>query len=72
MPIPSGRDAVIYPQEKREPPKFTLRQETPQPAQFTQPLPAAEQTYMPELVPAKKPGAEGNSAFRPAGLRVPL
>ena len=55
MPIPSGRDAVIYPQEKREPPKFTLRQETPQPAQFTQPIPAAEQTYMPELVPAKKP-----------------
>lgn len=55
MPIPSGWDAVIYPQEKREPPKFTLRQETPQPAQFTQPLPAAEQTYMPELVPAKKP-----------------
>lgn len=55
MPIPSGRDAVIYPQEKREPPKFTLRQETPQPTQFTQPLPAAEQTYMPELVPAKKP-----------------
>lgn len=55
MPIPSGRDAVIYPQEKREPPKFTLRQETPQPAQFTQPLPAAEQTYMPELVPVKKP-----------------
>lgn len=55
MPIPSGRDAVIYPQEKREPPKFTLRQETPQSAQFTQPLPAAEQTYMPELVPAKKP-----------------
>ena len=55
MPIPSGRDAVIYPQEKREPPKFTLRQETPQPAQFTQPLPAAEQTYMTELVPAKKP-----------------
>lgn len=55
MLIPSGRDAVIYPQEKREPPKFTLRQETPQPAQFTQPLPAAEQTYMPELVPAKKP-----------------
>lgn len=55
MPIPSGRDAVIYPQEKREPPKFTLRQETPQPAQFTQPLPAAEQTYMPELVPAKNP-----------------
>ena len=55
MPIPSGRDAVIYPQEKREPPIFTLRQETPQPAQFTQPLPAAEQTYMPELVPAKKP-----------------
>lgn len=55
MPIPSGRDAVIYPQEKREPPKFTLRQETPQPAQFTQPLPAAEQTYMPEVVPAKKP-----------------
>lgn len=55
MPIPSGRAAVIYPQEKREPPKFTLRQETPQPAQFTQPLPAAEQTYMPELVPAKKP-----------------
>lgn len=55
MPIPSGRDAVIYPQEKREPPKFTLRQETPQPAQFTQPLPAAEQTYMPELVPSKKP-----------------
>lgn len=55
MPIPSGRDAVIYPQEKRETPKFTLRQETPQPAQFTQPLPAAEQTYMPELVPAKKP-----------------
>lgn len=55
MPIPSGRDAVIYPQEKREPLKFTLRQETPQPAQFTQPLPAAEQTYMPELVPAKKP-----------------
>lgn len=55
MPIPSGRDAVIYQQEKREPPKFTLRQETPQPVQFTQPLPAAEQTYMPELVPAKKP-----------------
>jgi len=55
MPIPSGRDAVIYPQEKQEPPKFTLRQETPQPAQFTQPIPAAEQTYMPELVPAKKP-----------------
>lgn len=55
MPIPSGRDAVIYPQEKREPPKFTLRQETSQPAQFTQPLPAAEQTYMTELVPAKKP-----------------
>lgn len=55
MPIPSGRDAVIYQQEKREPPKFTLRQETPQSAQFTQPLPAAEQTYMPELVPAKKP-----------------
>lgn len=46
---------MIYPQEKREPPKFTLRQETPQPAQFTQPIPAAEQTYMPELVPAKKP-----------------
>lgn len=55
MPIPSGRDAVIYPQEKREPPKITLRQETPQSVQFAQPLPAAEQTYMPELVPAKKP-----------------
>ena len=65
MPIPSGRDAVIYPQEKREPPRFTLRQEAPQSSQnaqftqftthLTQPLPAAEQTYMPELVPAKKP-----------------
>lgn len=52
MPIPSGRDAVIYPQDKREPPKFTLRQETPQ---FSRPLPTAEQTYMPELIPAQKP-----------------
>lgn len=53
MPIPSGRDAVIYPQEKAEPQKFTLRQELPfrmraEPAQ-------AEQTFIPEMKPEKKP-----------------
>lgn len=47
MAVPSGRETVVYPQEKREPPKFTLRQE----------YPAAEQQVMTEVVPPlfKKP-----------------
>ena len=47
MAVPSGRETVVYPQEKREPPKFTLRQE----------YPASEQQVMTEVVPPlfKKP-----------------
>ncbi|MGN0701171.1 MAG: DNA mismatch repair endonuclease MutL [Oscillospiraceae bacterium] len=41
MAVPSGRETVVYPQEKREPQKFTLRQE----------YPAAEQQVMTEVVP---------------------
>lgn len=47
MPIPSGRNAVIYPQQKIEPTKFTLRQETP--FRMNDPGSAAEQTVIPEL-----------------------
>lgn len=53
MPIPTGRDAVIYPQDKAEPPKFTLRQETP--FRMNTNAPAAEQTFIPELSPPKQP-----------------
>ncbi len=53
MPIPTGRDAVIYPQDKAEPPKFTLRQETP--FRMNTNAPAAEQTFIPELAPQKQP-----------------
>lgn len=53
MPIPTGRDAVIYPQDKAEPPKFTLRQEAPFRMNTT--APAAEQTFIPELAPPKQP-----------------
>ncbi len=47
MPIPSGRNAVIYPQKKIEPTKFTLRQETP--FRMADPGSSAEQTVIPEL-----------------------
>ncbi len=47
MPIPSGRNAVIYPQQKIEPTKFTLRQETP--FRMADPGSSAEQTVIPEL-----------------------
>ncbi len=47
MPIPSGRNAVIYPQQKIEPTKFTLRQETP--FRMAYPGSSAEQTVIPEL-----------------------
>lgn len=53
MPIPSGRDAVIYPQEKAEPTKFTLRQETP--FRMNVQTAAAEQTFIPEMTPERKP-----------------
>lgn len=53
MPIPSGRDAVVYPQKQSEPTKFTLRQEAPFRMNTT--APAAEQTFIPELAPEKKP-----------------
>lgn len=53
MPIPTGRNAVVYPQEKPEPPKFTLRQEAPFRMNTTPS--AAEQTYIPEIAPPKKP-----------------
>ena len=53
MPIPTGRDAVVYPQEKREPPKFTLRQEAP--FRMNANVPTAEQTFIPELEPKKQP-----------------
>lgn len=53
LPIPSGRDTVIYPQTTTEPPKFTLRQENP--FRMKTEAPAAEQTFIPELQPAKKP-----------------
>ena len=53
LPIPSGRDTVIYPQTAPEPPKFTLRQETP--FRMKAETHAAEQTFIPELQPAKKP-----------------
>lgn len=53
MPIPSGRDTIIYPQEKPEPPKFTLRQEMP--FRMNTSVPKAEQTFIPELAPEKKP-----------------
>ena len=79
MPIPSGRDAVIYPQEKREPPKFTLRQETENrfyALEGYRAVHAAASGGGTDLhagaCPGKEAGAEGNSAFRPAGLRVPL
>lgn len=52
LPIPSGRDAVIYPQTAAEPPKSTLRQDNP--FRMKTEAPAAEQTYIPELQPAKK------------------
>ena len=52
LPIPSGRDTVIYPQTAAEPPKFTLRQDNP--FRMKTEAPAAEQTYIPELQPAKK------------------
>lgn len=41
MAIPSGRETILYPQEKREPEKFTFRQE----------YPAAEQQVMDEVAP---------------------
>ena len=53
LPIPSGRDTVIYPQTVPEPPKFTLRQENP--FRMKTEAPTAEQTFIPELQPAKKP-----------------
>lgn len=53
MPIPSGRDAVVYPQKQSEPNKFTLRQEAPFRMNTT--APAAEQAFIPELAPEKKP-----------------
>ncbi len=53
MPIPSGRDAVVYPQKQSEPTKFTLRQEAP--FRMNTSAPAAEQTFIPELAPEKKP-----------------
>ncbi len=56
MAIPSGRDAVIYPQEKTEPTKFTLRQDLP--FRMNTSVPAAEQTFIPELAPQKKPEPE--------------
>ena len=53
LPIPTGRDTVIYPQGKPEPPKFTLRQEMP--FRMNTSVPKAEQTFIPELAPEKKP-----------------
>ncbi len=56
MPIPSGRNVVVYPQEKAEPEKFTLRQEIPY--RMHAEAPAAEQTFIPELAPKPKPKQE--------------
>lgn len=56
MPIPSGRNVVVYPQEKAEPEKFTLRQEIPY--RMHAEAPAAEQTFIPELMPKSKPKQE--------------
>ncbi|MGN1338703.1 MAG: DNA mismatch repair endonuclease MutL [Oscillospiraceae bacterium] len=53
MPIPTGRSTVVYPREKPEPQKFTLRQEAP--FRMNTSVPAAEQTFIPELAPEKKP-----------------
>ena len=53
MPIPTGRNIVVYPQEKIEPTKFTLRQEVP--FRMSSTPTAAEQTYIPEMTPPKKP-----------------
>ncbi len=52
MPIPTGRDTVIYPREKAEPPKLELRQEA---FRMNIAAPAGEQTFIPELTPPKKP-----------------
>ena len=51
MHIPSGRDAVL-PGEP-EPTKFTVRQE--QPFRMKAEEPKAEQTFIPEMAPEKKP-----------------
>lgn len=56
MPIPSGRNVVVYPQEKAEPQKFTLRQETPY--RMREEVPAAEQTFIAEMAPKPKPPLE--------------
>lgn len=49
MAIPSGGGNVTYGTKAAEPPKFTLRQETPFRMDVRQP--AAEQTVMPEVLP---------------------
>lgn len=49
MAIPSGSGNVTYQTKTAEPPKFTLRQETPFRMNVSQP--AAEQTVMPEVLP---------------------
>ena len=51
MHIPSGRDAVL-PGEP-EPTKYTIRQE--QPFRMKTDEPKAEQTFIPEMTPEKKP-----------------
>lgn len=51
MHIPSGRDAVLP--GNSEPTKFTVRQE--QPFRMKTEEPRAEQTYIPEMAPEKKP-----------------
>lgn len=54
MHIPSGRDAVIVPEERKpEPEKFAVRHE--QPFRMNAEPQKAEQTFIPEMEPAKKP-----------------
>lgn len=53
MRIPTGRDAVLAGDTNPAPPKFTVRQE--QPFVMKTETVKAEQTYIPELAPEKKP-----------------
>lgn len=53
MPIPSGRDAVLAESTAARLPVFDLRSE--QPFRMNADSPAAEQTYIPEMAPPKKP-----------------
>lgn len=53
MPIPSGRDAVLAESTAARRPVFDQRSE--QPFRMNAAAPVAEQTYIPEMAPPKKP-----------------